>query len=103
MTYNYDTGRIEKRTDTNWDGPSNLHTAQDKADAAVEDNEKFYGWDAEGENEVTLTDSEAGDGTYYDKHSSNQGLNKGLGQDDGTTYPILNNEDNNGNCWIGGR
>ena len=57
-----------------WDGPSNLHTAQDKADAAVEDNEKFYGWDAEGENEVTLTDSEAGDGTYYDKHSSNQGF-----------------------------
>ena len=101
MTYNYDTGRIEKRTDIDWKGPSNLHTAQDKADAAVEDNEKFYGWDAEGENEVTLTDSEAGDGTYYDKHSSNQGLNKGLGQDDGTTYPILNNEDNNGNCWIG--
>lgn len=100
-TYNYETGQIEKRTDIDWDGPSNLHCEQNKADNAVEDNEKFYGWDAEGSSEVTLIDSDAGDGTYYNKHSSNQGLNMGEGQDEGSTYPILNDEDNNMNYWIG--
>ncbi|RKI99556.1 hypothetical protein D7X87_24795 [bacterium D16-54] len=101
MVYDYASGAIVKRTDKPWDGPSNLHTEEVKADAAVQDNEKFYGWDAEGANEVTLTDSEVGDGTFYWKHSSNQGLNKGEGQDEGTMYPILDNENNNGNCWIG--
>ena len=52
-------------------------------------------------NEVALTDSEPGDATFYWKHSSNQGLNKGEGQDDGTMYPILDNGQNNGNYWIG--
>lgn len=104
MTYDYDQGKIVKRTDA-WDGPGNLHAEQGKADAAVQDNEKFVGWDADGSSEVTLTDSEPGGNDHtdehYHKHSSNQGLNKGEGQDDGTTYPISNNEDNNGNCWIG--
>jgi hypothetical protein len=101
MTYDYAAGSIVKRTDKAWDGPSNLHTAEEEADTAVEDNEKFYGWDAEGMNEVALTDSEPGDATFYWKHSSNQGLNKGEGQDDGTMYPILDNGQNNGNYWIG--
>lgn len=105
MTYDYEQGKIVKRADTAWDGPGNLHTAQGKADAAVQDNEQFVGWDTDGSSEVTLTDSEPGGSDHtddhYHKHSSNQGLNKGEGQDDGATYPISNNEDNNGNCWIG--
>lgn len=105
MTYDYEQGKIVKRTDAAWDGPGNLHTEQGKADAAVQDNEEFVGWDADGSSEVTLTDSESGGNDHtddhYHKHSSNQGLNKGEGQDDGTTYPVSNNEDNNGNCWIG--
>ena len=98
-TYDYETGKVVDRD--NWMGPTNLHREQVTADEAVQDNEKFYGWNTEGSEEVTLTDSDAGDATYYRKHSSNQGLNLGKGQDDGTTYPIDNNEDNNGNCWIG--
>lgn len=105
MTYDYEQGKIVKRTDAAWDGPGNLHTEQGKADAAVQDNEEFVGWDADGSSEVTLTDSESGGNDHtddhYHKHSSNQGMNKGEGQDDGTTYPVSNNEDNNGNCWIG--
>lgn len=101
MTYDYETGAIVARTDKVWEGPSNLHTEEEKADDAVQDNEKFYGWDTEGLEEVTLKDSVSGDNTFYWKRSSNQGLNQGEGQDDGTRYPILNNEDNNGNCWIG--
>ena len=105
MTYDYEQGKIVKRTDAAWDGPGNLHTEQGKADAAVQDNEEFVGWDADGSSEVTLTDSESGGNDHtddhYHKHSSNQGLNKGEGQDDGTTYPVSNNEDNNGNYWIG--
>ncbi|MSS36470.1 hypothetical protein [Clostridium porci] len=105
MTYDYEQGKIIKRTDAAWDGPGNLHTEQVKADVAVKDNEKFVGWNVSGSSKVTLTDSENGDdkhvGDHYEKHSSNQGLNKGVGQNDGITYPISNNEDNNGNCWIG--
>lgn len=105
MTYDYEQGKIVKRTDAAWDGPGNLHTEQGKADAAVQDNEEFVGWDADGSSEVTLTDSESGGNDHtddhYHKHSSNQGMNKGEGQDDGTTYPVSNNEDNNGNYWIG--
>ena len=100
MTYDYTTGKIVKR-EAGWNGPSNLHDQEDRADAAVEDNEKFYGWNADGSSEVTLTDSEAGDQTFYRKHSSNQGLNCGKGQDDGSTYSVSNNVDNNGNYWIG--
>ena len=85
MTYDYETGTIVARTDKAWEGPSNLHTEEAKADAAVEDNEKFYGWDAEGREEVTLKDSESGDNMFYWKRSSNQDLNKGESQDDGTS------------------
>ncbi len=98
-TYDYETGTVVDHDE--WTGPTNLNRARETADETVEDNEKFYGWNAEGSSEVTLTDSDAGDATYYRKHSSNQGLNLGKGQDNGTTYPISNNEDNNGNCWIG--
>ena len=35
MTYDYEQGKIIKRTDAAWDGPGNLHTEQVKADVAV--------------------------------------------------------------------
>ena len=99
QTYDYETGSVVNHGE--WAGPTNLHRSEAAADAAVQDNEKFYGWNTEGSAEVTLTDSDAGDATYYWKHSSNQGLNLGKDQNEGTTYPISNNETNNGNCWIG--
>ncbi|MCI9180933.1 MAG: zinc ribbon domain-containing protein, partial [Lachnospiraceae bacterium] len=101
MTYDDESGAIVARTDKAWEGPSNLHKKKDEADNGIEDNEKFYGWDSEGQNEVILNDSMTGDNTFYWKHSSNQGKNKGKDQDDGAMYPISDNEGNNGNCWIG--
>lgn len=99
MTYNYETGRIEKRTDENFDGPDNLHKSEADGDAVAEDNERYEGHD-KNNNTVTIDDSKAGDDTVYYKHSSNQEGIEGL-TGTNTTYPILNNEKNNGNCWIG--
>ena len=69
------------------------------ANSDTEDNEAYIGFDSKNQ-KVTLTDSEAGDDTVYSKHSSNQEGIEGL-EGEYETYPISNNEDNNGNCWIG--
>lgn len=98
-TYDYETGKISKRTDSPFNGPENLHKPQDEGDAAAEDNESYIGHDSQN-NEVQLIDSEAGNSMGYYKHSSNQDGIEGL-EGGYETYPILNNEENNGNCWIG--
>lgn len=96
MTYNYETGQIEKRPGGH--APENLHRRKAAADA-VQDMENYIGHDSNG-GTVTLVDSVAGDGNEYKKLSSNQAGIEGL---EGTheTYPIRNNEAVNGNCWIG--
>lgn len=98
-TYNYMTGEIQK-TDDNWadNAPKNLYTNQADADAKEQDNERFLGHSASNNN-LSIIDSSYVDDTSYKKHSSNQGVD-GTGTT-GTYYPIQNNEDNNGNCWIG--
>ena len=98
-TYDYDQGAIVKRTDSPFDGPDNLHKPQADGDAVSEDNEAYIGHDSNNQ-EMSLTDSDEGDATVYYKHSSNQDGIEGLtgGHE---VYPILNNEENNGNCWIG--
>lgn len=97
MTWNYKAGRIEKRP-AEFEGPSNLHRNQTEADR-VWDNESYIGFDFSGHPEK-LTDSVSGPGDGYRKCSSNQSGIEGL---EGThaSYPISNNEDENGNCWIG--
>lgn len=98
-TYDYETGKVVKRTDSPFDGPDNLHKSEANGDAVSKDNEAYIGHNSENK-EVTLDDSKAGDNTVYYKHSSNQDGIEGLtgGHE---TYPISNNEENNGNCWIG--
>lgn len=54
-----------------------------------------------GGNGADLTDTSGGDGTYFNKYSSNQGYEDTSTTTTAGAYPILNNEDNNGNCWIG--
>ena len=102
MTYNYSTGKIEKR-DTGWDGPQNLHTNETDADEREQDNESYIGFDSNNKAQ-NLTDSEAGGddhvGDHYHKHSSNQDGLEGI-KGSFAVYPIGNNEDNNKNCWIG--
>ena len=103
-TYDYKTGKIVE-TENGWAdaAPKNLHQNQTDGDAHAnsdtEDNEAYIGFDSKNQ-KVTLTDSEAGDDTVYSKHSSNQEGIEGL-EGEYETYPISNNEDNNGNCWIG--
>lgn len=101
-TYDYDTGRVVKR-DGGWadEAPKNLHTGQSEGDAKEEDAERFVGHTPANE-EIEITDSNAGDDTYYQKLSSNQGIEDTWCEKDTTGYmPIRNNEANNGNCWIG--
>lgn len=96
MTWNYDTGMIEKRPG-NFQGPDNLYRDRMAADG-VNDIENYIGHDSNG-GAVTLIDSVAG-GSAYQKHSSNQSGIEGL-TGNHVTYPISNNEIENGNCWIG--
>lgn len=79
-------------------GPDNLYRDQAAADA-VNDIENYIGHDSDGR-VIQLIDSVAGDGSAYQKHSSNQaGIDGVMGTY--ATYPISNNEEENGNCWIG--
>lgn len=98
-TYDYKQGKVVKRTDSPFDGADNLHKDETDGDAVSQDNEAYIGYNSNNQ-EVTLKDSQAGDNTVYYKHSSNQNGIEGLtgGHE---TYPISNNEKNNGNCWIG--
>lgn len=119
--YNYETGSTE-HTDWYDAAPKNLHT--NEADSAVfsDDIEVFKGHDPDNA-EITagngeqLPDTETADGrTYFWKNSTNQEYDSGKLADNEVTnrkedtyrdkdtsghYPISNNEDNNGNCWIG--
>lgn len=104
MTYDYAQGKIVAG-DGSWNtkAPKNLHQDQDAgnghANSETEDNESYIGFDSNN-NPVTLTDSESVDSTVYNKNSSNQSGIDGL-TGGNETYPISNNEENNGNCWIG--
>ena len=98
-TYDYGAGDVVKRTDQPFDGPDNLHKPQADGDAVAQDNEQYIGHDSKNQ-EVTIKDSDEGDPTVYYKHSSNQDGIEGL-EGGHEVYPILNNEENNGNCWIG--
>lgn len=97
-TYDYAQGKVIPR-DTGWTGPKNLHQAKEKGDHHAQDNETYIGLDSNNHPQ-SLTDSKEGDAMVYYKHSSNQNGPMGI---DGSfaTYPISNNEDHNGNCWIG--
>lgn len=97
MTWNYAAGRIEKRPG-DFEGPSNLHRERAEADL-VSDMEQYTGFDSSAQ-PVKPVDSIIGTGNGYQKYSSNQSGIEGLS---GTcaSYPILNNEKANGNCWIG--
>ena len=97
MTWNYNSGMIEKRPG-DIHGPDNLYRDQAAADA-VNDIENYIGHDSDGR-VIQLIDSVAGDGSAYQKNSSNQaGIDGVMGTY--ATYPISNNEEENGNCWIG--
>lgn len=101
-TYDYEKGAIVKTPD-GWadQAPKNLHTNQSDGDIKEDDAERFVGHTPSNE-EIAITDSQAGDGAYYGKLSSNQGIEDTWRESDTTGYtPIHNNEDNNGNCWIG--
>ena len=98
-TYDYEQGKVVKRTDSPFDGPDNLHKSESDGDAVSEDNEAYIGHDSNNQ-DVSLKDSKSGDNTVYYKHSSNQEGIEGLSGGH-EVYPILNNEKNNGNCWIG--
>ncbi|WP_097006362.1 hypothetical protein [Lacrimispora amygdalina] len=98
-TYDYNKGMITK-TSNGWAdrAPKNLYMDKSEADKKEQDNERFVGY-TDSNSKLSLTDSSAGDETYYKKHSSNQGVD-GTGSS-GSFYPIGNNEKNNGNSWIG--
>ena len=98
-TYDYEAGSVVKRTDNPFDSPDNLHKPQADGDATAQDNEQYIGYDSNNQ-AVSIEDSEAGDATVYYKHSSNQDGIEGL-EGGHEVYSILNNEKNNGNCWIG--
>ena len=98
-TYDYEAGGVVKRTDQPFDGPDNLHKPQADGDATAQDNEQYIGYDSQNQ-AVSIEDSEEGNDTVYYKHSSNQDGIEGL-EGGHEVYPILNNEENNGNCWIG--
>ncbi|WP_349944904.1 SpaA isopeptide-forming pilin-related protein [Lacrimispora sp. BS-2] len=98
-TYNYQTGAIE-RTPGGWadQAPANLYTAMGKAIGKEADAERFVGHTERGSS-ITLMDSRNETAAGYEKLSSNQGKD-GTGESS-YSYPIENNEDLNGNCWIG--
>jgi hypothetical protein len=98
-TYNYETGTIEKVSGGFADSaPKNLYTSMRKAIAKESDIERFVGHTESGSS-ISLTDSRSETSSGYEKLSSNQGKD-GTGES-GHSYPIENNEDLNGNCWIG--
>lgn len=96
MTYNYRTGAIEKRPG-GFAGPDNLYRERAKADA-VPDMEQYTGHDLNG-SPVSPIDSKDAERGYL-KLSSNQPGIEGL-TGEFSSYPIADNETQNGNCWIG--
>ena len=103
--YNYESGKMEA-TDWAANAPKNLHINENASANKEDDIESFIGHNPDnskisGGNGNDLTDTNGGDGTYFDKYSSNQGYDDTSSTKTAGSYPILNNEDNNGNCWIG--
>ena len=108
--YNYETGKVE-HTDWYENAPKNLHVPEADSAAGADDIEKFAGHNPDNseitaENGADLTDTTGSDGShtedFFFKYSSNQLYNDTKQENDTTgRYPISNNEDNNGNCWIG--
>ena len=97
MTWNYKTGKIEKRPG-GFSGPENLYRNRTDADTVM-DIENYIGFDSEG-NPVHLKDSLAGGEAGYWKYSSNQSGIEGL-KGSHAVYPVSDNDKNNGNGWIG--
>lgn len=118
--YNYASGAIE-HTDWYDTAPKNLHIERDASAAKEEDIERFIGHNPDN-SEITAGDgmdlpgTEEGDNTFHYKRSTNQEYDSGMLEnnrvtnnkvdtyrEDETTgyYPISDNEQNNGNCWIG--
>ena len=118
--YNYDTGSVEY---TDWHGqaPGNLHIERDASAVKEQDIERFIGHNPDGSEIMAgdgkdLADTMEGNGAFHYKLSTNQEYNSGMLEnnrvtnnkvdtyrEDETTshYPISDNEQNNGNCWIG--
>lgn len=111
MTYDYERGNV-KKTQDGWadNAPKNLHMNENSSTNKESDIESFIGHNPDN-SEITagngsdLTDTRDGSGTfnqdYFEKHSSNQGYDDTSSTSSTGSYPISNNEDNNGNCWIG--
>lgn len=99
VTFNYQTGTIEK-TANSWadQAPRNLYTGMAAAIGKESDAERFVGHISHGSS-ISLTDSRNETASGYEKLSSNQGRD-GTGESS-HSYPIENNENLNGNCWIG--
>lgn len=99
-TYDYENGTTIRRTDKPFDGPTNLYTNMDSSVALNENNELFVGYTKDYE-EITIEEGTSDEETRYHRLSSNQEIENT--KSSLTTYwcPIENNEDNNGNCWIG--
>ena len=118
--YDYETGTT---VTTDWyeNAPKNLHIPENDSAAKEEDIESFEGHNPDN-SEITagnggdLPDTETGDATYHWKKSTNQNYDSGMLENNHVSnrkedtwreadtsghYPISNNEDNNGNCWIG--
>ena len=99
-TYDYDAGSVVKRTDINWDGPKNLHTDAGESVGLNQDNEKFVGHDRNN-NEISINENGGDHGTYYDRLSSNQGIEDTTTEATSGSYPVSDNLHNNGDYWIG--
>lgn len=113
--YNYETGTIE-HTDWYDAAPKNLYTGEEESAGKERDIEAFEGHNPDG-SEITagnggdLPDTGGEEGNGFKKDSSNQEYDSGqlpdgkkdTWREDATTgsYPIEDNEANNGNCWIG--
>lgn len=118
--YNYEKGTTETY-EWNANAPKNLHMNEAASAAFSDDIEVFEGHDPDNRkitagNGADLPDTETGDDTFLWKNSTNQLYNSGKLENNNVTnrkedtyrsedtsghYPISNNEDNNGNCWIG--
>ena len=98
-TFNYQTGTIEKNSNSWADhAPRNLYIGMAAAVGKESDAERFVGHTSHGSS-ISLTDSRNETASGYEKLSSNQGRdNTG---ENSHFYPIENNESLNGNCWIG--
>lgn len=118
--YNYETGQTE-HTDWYVNAPKNLHTAEDPSAAKEQDIESFVGHNPDN-SEITagngndLADTGGTPGDFFWKNSTNQEFDSGMLENNRVSnrkedtwreadttghYPISDNEDNNGNCWIG--